>query len=109
MHASGWPSLKSCMCQASPAEGVRDGRRAAAALCASLLLHALQPNAAFAVDTGSMSAGTASRAATVEVVSGVVSGNEANSLSTNTQVRHAHVACGLLGSEDCAEQAEHAL
>ena len=81
------------MCEAGTAEGVRDGRVAAAALCASLLLHALQPNAAFAVDTSSMTAGTASRSATVEVVGSMVSdNNEATAVSTSTQVRRARAS-----------------
>lgn len=91
VHASGWASLRACRCEASTAGGMQSGgRRAAAALCVGLLLQALQPNAACAMDMSSMSTGTASRSATVEVVGSMVSGNnDANTLSTNTQVRRA--------------------
>lgn len=89
LPTNGLPSSRGCKCEASSAEGVRDGQRAAAALCASLLLHTVQPITALAVDTSSMTAGTASRSATVEVVGGLVSENEANAVSTNTQVRRA--------------------
>ena len=110
IHASRWASLRACSCTASTAGGVQnEGRRAAAALCAGLLLQALQPNAACAMDTSSMSTGTASRSATVEVVGSMVSGNsDASTLSTNTQVRrvaakYACVACACLRGTVCGK------
>ena len=104
VHAKLWASLKACRCEASIAGEVQSGgRRAAAALCAGLLLQALQPNAACAMDVSSMSTGTASRSATVEVLGSVVSGsNDASTLSANTQARRAAAksactACACFG------------